>query len=74
MRAASIHSSTGPANFVVVDPDGNPVLIDQHVSSEPRTMYQHVEQFAQGLTAPGRQRIDPRSIANDTSASARSAP
>lgn len=24
-------STTGPASFVVVDPDGNPVLIDQHV-------------------------------------------
>ncbi len=24
-------SSTGPASFVVVDPDGNPVLVDQHV-------------------------------------------
>ncbi|MCB9669609.1 MAG: VOC family protein [Alphaproteobacteria bacterium] len=24
-------SSTGPAHFVVVDPDGNPVLVDQHV-------------------------------------------
>jgi catechol 2,3-dioxygenase-like lactoylglutathione lyase family enzyme len=24
-------STTGPANIVVVDPDGNPVLIDQHV-------------------------------------------
>ena len=23
-------SSTGPASFVVVDPDGNPVLFDQH--------------------------------------------
>ncbi len=23
--------STGPASFVVLDPDGNPVLIDQHV-------------------------------------------
>ena len=23
--------STGPASFVVVDPDGNPILIDQHV-------------------------------------------
>ena len=23
--------TTGPASFVVVDPDGNPVLIDQHV-------------------------------------------
>lgn len=24
-------SSSGPASFVVVDPDGNPVLFDQHV-------------------------------------------
>lgn len=24
-------SSTGPASFVVTDPDGNPVLFDQHV-------------------------------------------
>jgi catechol 2,3-dioxygenase-like lactoylglutathione lyase family enzyme len=24
-------TTTGPASFVVVDPDGNPVLIDQHV-------------------------------------------
>lgn len=24
-------STVGPANFVVVDPDGNPILIDQHV-------------------------------------------
>lgn len=23
-------SSTGPASFVIVDPDGNPILIDQH--------------------------------------------
>ena len=23
--------STGPASFIVVDPDGNPVLVDQHV-------------------------------------------
>ena len=23
-------SSTGPASFIVVDPDGNPVLVDQH--------------------------------------------
>lgn len=25
-------NSTGPASFVAVDPDGNPVLVDQHVS------------------------------------------
>ena len=24
-------STTGPASFVVVDPDGNPILVDQHV-------------------------------------------
>jgi lactoylglutathione lyase len=23
-------SSTGPASFIVVDPDGNPILVDQH--------------------------------------------
>jgi len=26
-------SSTGPASFVVVDPDGNPILVDQHVGN-----------------------------------------
>ncbi|GHE91164.1 VOC family protein [Thalassotalea profundi] len=24
-------NTTGPANFVIIDPDGNPILIDQHV-------------------------------------------
>lgn len=24
-------NSTGPTSFVVVDPDGNPILVDQHV-------------------------------------------
>ncbi len=24
-------SSTGPASFVISDPDGNPILVDQHV-------------------------------------------
>lgn len=24
-------TSTGPASFIVVDPDGNPILVDQHV-------------------------------------------
>ena len=23
--------STGPASFMVIDPDGNPVMVDQHV-------------------------------------------
>ena len=29
---------TGPANFMLVDPDGNPVFVDQHVSSKPRAV------------------------------------
>ncbi len=29
-------SGTGPASFMLFDPDGNPVLIDQHVSAQPR--------------------------------------
>jgi lactoylglutathione lyase len=28
---AADDSTTGPASFVVVDPDGNPILFDQHV-------------------------------------------
>ena len=24
-------ATTGPASFMVVDPDGNPILVDQHV-------------------------------------------
>ena len=27
-------NTTGPASFVIVDPDGNPILVDQHVYSE----------------------------------------
>jgi hypothetical protein len=29
--AEADESTEGPASFVVVDPDGNPILIDQHV-------------------------------------------
>lgn len=29
--SAADEASTGPASFVVVDPDGNPILVDQHV-------------------------------------------
>ena len=29
--AEADETGTGPASFVVVDPDGNPVLVDQHV-------------------------------------------
>lgn len=28
---AADESTTGPASFVIVDPDGNPILVDQHV-------------------------------------------
>lgn len=28
---AADEATTGPASFVIVDPDGNPILIDQHV-------------------------------------------
>ena len=28
---AADESSSGPASFLVIDPDGNPILIDQHV-------------------------------------------
>ena len=29
--AEADESTTGPASFVVTDPDGNPILVDQHV-------------------------------------------
>jgi catechol 2,3-dioxygenase-like lactoylglutathione lyase family enzyme len=29
--AEADESTTGPASFILVDPDGNPVLVDQHV-------------------------------------------
>jgi catechol 2,3-dioxygenase-like lactoylglutathione lyase family enzyme len=29
--SAADESTTGPANFIVIDPDGNPILVDQHV-------------------------------------------
>lgn len=31
LAVAADEASTGPASFVVHDPDGNPILIDQHV-------------------------------------------
>jgi len=34
MATRADESGTGPASFVVVDPDGNPVLVDQHVCSK----------------------------------------
>jgi catechol 2,3-dioxygenase-like lactoylglutathione lyase family enzyme len=38
LKAQGVHlvseadeSTTGPASFIAVDPDGNPILVDQHV-------------------------------------------
>lgn len=33
LQTEADESTTGPASVVLVDPDGNPVLIDQHVDS-----------------------------------------
>jgi catechol 2,3-dioxygenase-like lactoylglutathione lyase family enzyme len=31
LMAEADETTTGPASFVAIDPDGNPVLVDQHV-------------------------------------------
>jgi predicted enzyme related to lactoylglutathione lyase len=31
MATEADESTTGPASFIAVDPDGNPILVDQHV-------------------------------------------
>ncbi len=31
LEAEADESSTGPASFMLLDPDGNPILVDQHV-------------------------------------------
>ncbi|MDZ4090480.1 MAG: VOC family protein [Arthrobacter sp.] len=33
--AEADEATAGPASFIVLDPDGNPVLVDQHVGSAP---------------------------------------
>jgi catechol 2,3-dioxygenase-like lactoylglutathione lyase family enzyme len=30
-QVAADESTTGPASFIAVDPDGNPILVDQHM-------------------------------------------
>ena len=30
-EAEADESTSGPASFIIVDPDGNPILVDQHV-------------------------------------------
>ncbi len=36
LTSAADESSTGPASLMLIDPDGNPILIDQHVSKPAR--------------------------------------
>ncbi len=36
MRTQADESSTGPASLLLLDPDGNPILIDQHVPRRRR--------------------------------------
>jgi catechol 2,3-dioxygenase-like lactoylglutathione lyase family enzyme len=31
LQTEADEGSTGPASFIVMDPDGNPILVDQHV-------------------------------------------
>ena len=31
MATEADEESSGPASFMIIDPDGNPVLVDQHV-------------------------------------------
>jgi hypothetical protein len=35
VRPKAAESTTGPASLMLIDPDGNPALIDQHVDSPP---------------------------------------
>jgi catechol 2,3-dioxygenase-like lactoylglutathione lyase family enzyme len=36
LTSAADESSTGPASLMLIDPDGNPILIDQHVPKPAR--------------------------------------
>jgi catechol 2,3-dioxygenase-like lactoylglutathione lyase family enzyme len=36
LASAAAESSTGPASLMLIDPDGNPILIDQHVPKPAR--------------------------------------
>jgi len=31
MEPEADENTSGPASFIVIDPDGNPILVDQHV-------------------------------------------
>jgi hypothetical protein len=36
LASAADESSTGPASLMLIDPDGNPILMDQHVPKPAR--------------------------------------
>lgn len=36
LETAADESTSGPASLMLLDPDGNPILLDQHVPSPPR--------------------------------------
>src|ERR1043165_9951834 len=35
LASETVESETGPASLMLIDPDGNPILLDQHVDSPP---------------------------------------
>lgn len=35
LASETVESDTGPASLSLIDPDGNPILLDQHVDSPP---------------------------------------
>lgn len=36
LTTAADESATGPASLMLIDPDGNPILVDQHVPKPPQ--------------------------------------
>jgi len=36
LQTGADESTEGPAHFTLVDPDGNPILVDQHVPKSTR--------------------------------------
>jgi catechol 2,3-dioxygenase-like lactoylglutathione lyase family enzyme len=35
LASETVESDSGPASLMLIDPDGNPILLDQHVDSPP---------------------------------------
>ncbi|MCC6323131.1 MAG: VOC family protein [Phycisphaerales bacterium] len=36
LTTAADESATGPASLMLIDPDGNPILVDQHIPKPPQ--------------------------------------